>query len=186
MLRSRRRVGERRDQGGVADRVAARQRPVQAEELLELQRSREEEGRRARAVRPLRVVGLQDLARALDRRAQRHQLVVRTLLALDLAMCGVEHRVDLRLPRARRGEAIGVEVQVQAEDRALLVAHPSQLAQAGVVEVVGDCHQPVSRPSLRRSPDECPTAGAGPSAPRGRLCRAAPGRERRAPRMAPP
>ena len=49
-------------------------------------------------------------------------LLVRTLAALDLAMGGVEHRVDLRAAGTRRREAVWIEVQVEAEDRVPVVA----------------------------------------------------------------
>ena len=50
---------------------------------------------------------------------QRHQLIVGVPPLLDLAVGGVDQRVDLALARRRGGERAGIEVEVDAQDALL-------------------------------------------------------------------
>src|SRR5205085_2465853 len=79
---------------------AGAHRMREAKQAPQADRLAHEERHRARALRPS-LVAVEDLPCAGQRRAQLQALVTGTLARLDLAVCGVEQRVDLRGPRRR-------------------------------------------------------------------------------------
>ena len=95
---------QRRDEGLVGDDRPALERARDAHGLLERQRLAHEHGRRAGAVRQLRIV--EQLAGPRQPLAQRRQRLVGMVALLDVTVGGVDQGVDLALAR-REGSRSG-------------------------------------------------------------------------------
>ena len=92
---------------------------------------------------------LEQLARSRERRTQRHQLRVRALVALDLAVCAVEQRSRLARARRRRGEARRIEVQVDAQHAFLRGPHRCERPDELLADFGHQRHQPRAYPDSR-------------------------------------
>src|SRR3954466_15713488 len=75
---------------------------------------------------------------------------MRAFAGLDVAVGGVEQRVDLRGPRGRGRELRGVEVEAQAEDRLGRRARLDKRAQGLLADVVDGAHRCLDYPLSAR------------------------------------
>ena len=74
---------------------------------------------------------------------------MRAFAGLDVAVGGVEQRVDLRGPRRRGRELRGVEIEAQAEDRLRRRTHLDKRPQSLLADVVDDAHRCLDYPLTR-------------------------------------